>query len=385
MMKKWIWLAAVLALLLPCMANAETAKDITAACTMNDRAYNAASPAAQVDGNYETYYTGNALTIAAPAGEQIGAILLRWRTISPPTVILKTRQNGQWVEIQRAAPDFAAQYIALTQPVDTLRISGADAALELCEVSVYTPGEPAADVQRWRHPPEKVDMMLFSTHPDDEVLWFGGLLPYYAGEQKKDVLVVNAVYGWYYRRQELLDALWTCGVDIYPVMLGAQDAIENVEEGWKENNRLTQAGLVSIVRQYRPDVVVLHDVNGEYGHAAHKTFCRMGQKAVTMAADAQQCRDSAALYGVWDTPKTYIHLYATRSLRMDWKQPLSAFDGKTGLEVAAEAFQCHVSQRNKHYRVEDGGQYDNALFGLWRTTVGDDTLGNDLFEHIPAR
>lgn len=385
-MKHWIWLALVLALLFPCMANAETAKDITVACKMNDRAYNAASPAAQVDDNYETYYTGSALTITAPQGEQIGAILLRWRTISPPGVILKSQQNGQWVELQREDANYAAQYIALTQPVDALRISAmGGATLELCEVKVYTPGEPGADVQIWRDPPEKVDLMLFSTHPDDEVLWFGGLLPYYAGEQKKDVLVVNAVYGWYYRRQELLDALWTCGVDIYPIMLGAQDAIDNVEEGWKENNRLTQAGLVAIVRQYQPDVVVLHDVNGEYGHAAHKTFCRMGQKAVTMAADAQQCKDSAALYGVWDTPKTYIHLYAENQIRMDWKQPLSAFGGKTGLEVATEAFQCHVSQLNKHYRVEDGGQYDNALFGLWRTTVGNDVQGNDLFENVPAR
>lgn len=385
MMKRWIWLALA-ALLLPRMANAETAKDITAACRMNDRAYSASSPAPQVDNDYETYYTGSVLTISAPAGETIGAILLRWRTISPPGVILKCQQNGQWTELQREEPNYAAQYIALTKPVDALRISAVGGgALELCEVKVYTPGEPGADVQRWRDPPEKVDLMLFSTHPDDEVLWFGGLLPYYAGEQNKDVLVVNAVYGWYYRRQELLDALWTCGVDIYPIMLGAQDAIDNVEEGWKENNRLTQAGLVAIVRQYRPDVVVLHDVNGEYGHAAHKTFCRMGQKAVTMAADARQCADSAALYGVWDTPKTYIHLYAENQLRMDWKQPLSAFGGKTGLEVAAEAFQCHVSQRNKHYRVEDGGQYDNALFGLWRTTVGSDAQGDDLFEHVPAR
>ena len=387
-MKLRFLLLTTLLLLLPCMAWAETAEDITTDCIINDRTYNPYGPDNWWDADYTSFYSGSALTIKAPEGQTIGAVLLKWRTISPPGVILKTQRNGSWVEVMRADPDYAAQYIPLEEAVSTLRITSQSGKLELCEVQVFTPGEPGADVQVWRDPPEKIDLMLFSTHPDDEVLWFGGLLPYYAGEKDMDVLVVNAVYGWYYRRLELLDALWCCGVDIYPVMLGYPDQMDPVDEiiaEWELKRRDPKNKMVALIRQYEPDVVVLHDVDGEYGHKAHIAFSWLGQQGVERAADPNEHPESAEEWGVWDVPKTYIHLWGENQIRMDWNQPLTAFDGKTGLEVAAEAFACHASQQVKQYRVVDGGEYDNALFGLWRTTVGEDQAGNDLFENIPAR
>lgn len=386
-MKAWLMTLLAALMLLPCMALADTAQDITAQCVINNRDYNEHAPEDFRDGNYGSFYTSSTLTIEAPEGTQIGAVVLRWRDLTPPTVILKISEKDKWVELKRVEPDYASQYIPLDAPADALRISAQSGKMELCEVQVLTPGEPGPEVQIWRDPPEKVDLMLFSTHPDDEVLWFGGLLPYYAGEQDKDVLVINAVYGWFYRRQELLDALWTCGVDIYPIMLGYPDQVDTVNEiirEWGVKNRQPKNKAVALIRQYKPDVVVLHDVDGEYGHNAHKAFCWLGQQGVERAADPNEHAESFKAWGVWDVPKTYIHLWGENQLRMDWKQPLTAFGGKTGLEVADKAFHCHVSQTQKQYRVEDGGEYDNALFGLWRTNVGLDLVKNDLFENIPA-
>ncbi len=376
----------VLLLMLPCIAWAETAQDITTACIINGRTYNRFGPENWWDADYTSFYSGSAITIEAPVGETIGAVVLRWRTISPPGVILKTDDSGSWKEISRHDPDFAAQYIPLEEGVHSLRITPKSGKLELCEIQVLTPGEPGPDVQVWRNPPEKVDMMLFSTHPDDEVLWFGGLLPTYAGEQKKDVLVVNAVYGWFYRRQELLDSLWTCGVDIYPVLLGypdQQDPVPEILAEWRLKWRDPDNKMVALIRQYKPDVVVLHDNEGEYGHKAHIAFSWLGQQGVERAADATQHPESAKTWGTWDVPKTYLHLWPENQVRMDWNTPLAAFDGKNGLEVAADAFACHKTQQVKTYRVQDGGEYDNALFGLWRTNVGLDEAKIDLFEHIP--
>ena len=384
-----LMLLLALLMLLPCMACAETAQDITKECTINNRTYNQYGPDNWWDEDYTSFYSGSAITIQAPSGQKIGAIVLKWRTINMPGVILKTQKGGSWVEIQREDPCYAAQYIALKEEVQTVRITAQGGAkLEMCEVQVLTPGEPGRDVQVWQDAPEKIDLMLFSTHPDDEVLWFGGLLPYYAGEKDMDVLVVNAVYGWYYRRLELLDALWTCGVDIYPVMLGYPDQMDPVEEiiaEWELKRRDPKNKMVALIRQYEPDVVVLHDVNGEYGHKAHIAFSLLGRQGVERAANAAEHPESAAEWGVWDVPKTYIHLWGEKQMRMDWKQPLAFFGGRTGLEVADEAFFCHVSQTVKQYRVLDGGEYDNALFGLWRTSVGDDVVKNDLFENIPVR
>ena len=386
-MKRLLLLLALLAVLLPCAALADTAENITTECVINNRTYNRHAPDDIRDGDYVTYFTGSALTITAPEGALIGSVELKFRTIDMPGVILKTQVNDKWVEILRDGPHFATQYIVLPEPVSTLRITPQKGKLELCEVTVLTPGDAPDYVQIWRDAPEKVDMMLFSTHPDDEVLWFGGLLPLYAGEQGKDVLVINAVYAHYYRRQELLASLWTCGVDIYPVMLGypnQQDSVDEIIREWEVKNRQPKDKMVALIRQYEPDVVVLHDVDGEYGHTAHIAFSWLGQQGVERAADPAEHPASAEAWGVWDVPKTYIHLYQENQLRMDWHQPLAAFDGKTGLEVAAEGFACHATQQER-WKVEDGGEWDNALFGLWRTGVGPDTLKNDLFENIPVQ
>ena len=67
---------------------------------------------------------------------------------------------------------------------------------------------------------------------------------------------------------------------------------------------------------------------------------------------------------------------------MDWRQPLAAFDGRTALEMAEAAFACHISQQDTEYRVEDFGPYDNAVFGLAFSMVGEDEEKDDFFEHI---
>ena len=103
-----------------------------------------------------------------------------------------------------------------------------------------------------------------------------------------------------------------------------------------------------------------------------------------MAADAKKYPESARQFGTWDVPKTYLHLYGEGVLDLDWRVPLAAFDGRTAFDVACEAFRCHVSQQVTDYHVEDWGPYDNSLFGLVRSLVGDDVNKNDFFENLPC-
>lgn len=388
---KCLWRALLLVVLISCVhmwdVQAEdVAEDLTKQVRLNGRRWDVMYPDDCRDGVHETFYTGRTLRIAAPEGAAIGSLQLKWRTFIPPAVKVEVQVNGQWRELLHAEADYAAQYIVLPEPCDEIRLVSAKGNLELSEITVLGPGEAPGYVQRWREAPEKVDLMLLSTHPDDEVLWFGGLLPYYAGQLDKDVLVVNAVFGWYGRRLELLDALWTCGVEIYPIMLCYADQgsePEQLYQAWRQMDPSPNDTMVSLIRRYRPEVVMLHDVKGEYGHSAHVLFSRIGRQGVTRAADGAEHAASAAQWGVWDVPKTYVHLWPENQLRMDWKTPLTAFDGMTALEVAQQAMQCHRSQLPGGWKVREGGEYDNALFGLWRTTVGDDLLKNDLFENLP--
>lgn len=390
-MKRFIFLLLTIALLLPFAALAEEAADITRECIVNKQEWNEKKPDKVRDDDHATFYKGQALTIIAPEGQQIGALLIEWQVQPKNNVVLLRSDDGnKFTEILREECKYAQQLIVLDTPESIIRFKAASGEMEVNEITVLTTGEIPAYIPQWKDAPEKVDLMLFSTHPDDEVLWFGGLLPYYAGEQDKEVLVVNAVFSTYRRKLELLDALWTCGVDNYPIFFGFADnngSLKEIKSAWQGRAYHPDNGPVEVIRQYKPDVVVLQDFRGEYGHNAHILFTQLASKGVENAAISGQHKESEKKYGLWDVPKTYVHLYSENQIDMDWNIPLSAFGGKTALEVAAEALECHVSQMdaNAAWQMEDvsSGQYDNGLFGLWRTTVGPDVLKNDLFENIP--
>jgi len=345
------------------------------------------------DGNYRSYwetasYAGSrGLHITPPEGKAAGAIVIRWRSIYNVATLVQVRNEaGEWETVARGSDDFGAAYIplpALTQEFRVVAEADPQTKMLISEFQVHTTGRLPKNVQVWQKATGKVDMMQIVAHPDDEILWFGGMLPTYAGEQKKDVLVVCSSYRAFNRRQELLDCLWTAGVRLHPVFLDLNDmsapTVEAVLDAWYRPHAFSS--VTSLLRKHQPDVLVLQDTKGEYGHKVHQAIVYVSQKAVDYAADATYDPDSVQLYGTWDVPKVYIHLYKENQIKMDWNQPLSAFDGKTGHEVAAEAFLCHVSQL-KRWEYKDSEKHDNSLFGLWHTTVGPDVIGGDMFENI---
>lgn len=349
------------------------------------------------DGVYKTYWQStklgdaHSLTVTAPEGKTVGGVLIRWATW-PVALAAQVREGDEWVTVADCDADFMAQYLEIPSLEEFRLISRDDAGstvLKISEITIMTPGELPGDFQVWRKPPEKIDMLLIATHPDDEVLWFGGLLPTYAGEQRRDVMVACGAHNSFYRRLELCDCLWACGVDIYPEFLHYGDVmyadIMKVYDDWGGRTKV-RGDIVRLYRQYKPDVVVLHAQNGESGHSAHRALSQAGRDAVALAASPEEYPDTYALYGVWDVPKVYVHLWEEAQITMDWHAPLARFDGLDGMEVAAIAFDKHISQRNKaYYSIHDGGDTDCSLFGLFHTTVGPDAEKNDMFEHIPAR
>ena len=76
---------------------------------------------------------------------------------------------------------------------------------------------------------------------------------------------------------------------------------------------------VENLRRFKPQVVVGHDAAGEYGHGTHIINSETLRDAVSAAADAENFPYSAAQYGVWDTPKLYLHLWAENEIVMDFR------------------------------------------------------------------
>lgn len=272
----------------------------------------------------------------------------------------------------------------------------------LHELDVYSVGEVQASVQKWEHPADgKTDLLLFATHSDDDQLFFAGLLPYYAVERGYQVQVVYLTdhhHNAPHRVHEVRNGLWAVGVTAYPVFGPYEDFndVSTKEEAFRKfagygcSQEQMTGFIVEQLRRFKPLVAVGHDLNGEYGHAQHQVFAQLLIDAVEISNDAAYYPETAEKYGVWDVPKTYLHLYSENPIVMDWDQPMEKFNGMTPYEVTKElGFPAHESQQwgwSWYFQGKSTAaeikRYSPGEYGLYRTTVGVDTGKNDMFENL---
>ena len=236
----------------------------------------------------------------------------------------------------------------------------------LNEIFLFAPGTPPDWVQRWQLPRDgATDLVLFSTHGDDEQLFFAGLLPYYTkerGYQCQVVFLTNHRNVTNLRVHEMLDGLWAVGIDTYPVFGSFPDQFSESRRdayGYMAMEGITDEELLSFVvenlRRFKPLVAVGHDLGGEYGHGQHMMYADLLIRAIEITDDAEEFPKSARQYGTWDVPKTYLHLYTKNQIYMDWDQPLESFDGLTAFQVSKDlGFTCnclHHPRVTEHFVV----------------------------------
>ena len=388
----FLCLFVLLAVMLPAAA-AEDARNIASECTYKGCQGSKQNLGDLYNGDY-SYFWGSAntrdpwLEVTLPEGETCSGVQIKWAFINPYWCV-EVQENGQWV----SAGGYEADYLTTWTPLSNVtkfRISAhgrTGSRLKINELEVYSAGERPENVQIWEPTPEKADLLLVIAHPDDEYIFFGGVIPYYAAERKKDVVVCYITESTIERRSELLDGLWTAGLRTYPLIgkfhdpytLSLQKAYERI------GRKKAQEYMIEVFRHYKPDVVVTHDINGEYGHGMHKVSADVVINALDKSGKKNACRDSAKKYGTWEVPKCYIHLYEKNRIVFDWQgMKLESMGGRSAFEIADAAWQCHQSQyKLARYQVFVDGDYDSQIFGLYRSTVGQDREHNDFFEDIP--
>ena len=380
MKKALLLLILVLCLPFALSASAEEAQDITGRCVFNAAPGSQGKKNEMTDHSYLTYYTGKYLEIVTPENEPCFGIYLRFAGREAPYRI-EAWQDDAWTTAAADERLYANSYLSLPG-VQRLRVlPEKNETISIAEITVLGAGDPPDWVQDWQPWEGKADLLVLSAHADDELLFFGGVIPYYAAERQKHVIVCYLTDQTSCRRNELLDGLWLCGIREYPHM-GVFKDIKNNSLGdsygfWGEKPVVEY--VTGLLRQYRPDVVVTHDKGGEYGHGAHRVCADAMIKAIDRAADSSYLPSAGA---PWHIQKLYLHLYRQNTLTFDWRQPLAAFDGKTAFDIAEAAFACHASQRSNGLIVQDWGAYANNIFGLYYSAVGPDAQGDDLFEHI---
>ena len=336
---------------------------------------------------YAKYGAGEAFALAWGAEAGVRTAYVKWYAQTDCAILVQSGANGE--ELSRETLDHPNynDTLAILPEARGLKLS-CESGMQIAEVTLYSEGTLPDGVYDWLPPQKKADLLVVSAHCDDELIYFGGTIPYYAGEKKLAVQVVYMANADRARVDEALNGLWHAGVRNAPVFLPLKDAYTETLRlallNWGEEE--TTGMLVGLIRRFQPEVIVSHDLNGEYGHGAHRATAHCLFNAVPLAADAAEFPDSAAKYGAWQAQKLYLHLYPENQITMDWNKPLAAFGGKTALMVANEAYHMHVSQLEYHKDVAEGGDYSSLLFGLAYTAVGADVEKNDFLEHIdPAR
>ena len=326
------------------------------------------------------------LLITLPKDGSAALMTLDW-WLPPDEIFVEYLDEEDGVlSTETLSTGFYLDSIPLNKDMKKVRITPKGSELTLKILRVYDDTYPRDVVQEWQSVPEKVDMMVFSAHQDDELLFLGGTVPY-ACAMGKEVCMVYMTNGGRSRYREALDGMWTAGLRNHPIFFNWRDqkvkSLKTARKTWYMNGHDPVGDLVALIRKYKPDVIVTQDLNGEYGHTQHRLTAILLTEAVKLTADASNYPESAAEYGVWDVKKMYVHLYEENQITMDWDQPLDDSGVITPMLLAREAYDKHRSQQSAYNIVKDGKKYNNRLFGLYYTTVGQDVEKNDFFENIP--
>ena len=391
-------------LLLTASALADEAENLTAGCTVKvvDKTGKVKSI---TDGKYTTFWESSKRKepwVTISSEKPIYGLYLCFRNL-PESYVIQKKDGEDWVTVAEGDPLYYHAYYELDglKKIRILSTAEKKNVLGFNEIYAFGEGETPDWVQRWQPPAEKADLLFLIAHPDDELLFTGGAIPTYGAERGNIVQVVYLTPSNPTRRSEALNGLWHLGVRNYPVFGNFSDRYANTGK-LKDAYKLINGGQNTVwgwvteqYRRFRPEVVITQDINGEYGHPQHKMIADAAIQCYPKAADPSEFKESADKYGPWQVKKLYVHLYGDENTQtvLDWDQPLTAFGGKTGAEMAAEAFALHVSQKGmgagkgkkfEEFKVETTGakKYPYDHFGLHDTEVGEDEAKNDFLENI---
>ena len=319
-------------------------------------------------------------TLTISCGEPVCGLYLCFQK-KPESYEIQVREDGEW-RTAYEGNEFYHAFYAL-DGVKEVRVYAAGdnkQTMGFNEVYVFGEGRIPGWVQQWDPTPEKSDVLFVVAHPEEELLYLGGAIPYYAVEQGRTVAVACMSYANTTRRSELLNGLWSMGYRSYPVIgdfktakaSGVKAAYKTIDA--KNGEQVLVSWLSDVIAQTRPEVLVGPDAEGEGGNGQRMMLADACRKAFD-AADER-----------WMVKKLYLHLYgnAEDQVVFDWDQPMEKLGGRTGMGLAYYAYLFHKTQDDQDKSVYDQGKkYANNTFGLAESLVGADLTHRDLLENIP--
>lgn len=385
-------------------ARADEAEDLTESCTL--KVVDKAGKIRNItDGKYTSYWESskrNEPWVVISSDKPIYGLYLCFQKM-PDSYVIQKQSGEDWVTVaEGGSPRFHHAFFEL-DGLKKIRILSTEEKKHIMgfnEIYAFGEGEIPEWVQRWEEPADRTDLLFLATHPDDDVLFLGSAITWYAAELKKNVQVAYLTISNTTRRSEALNGLWALGVRTYPAFGSFPDKYSKpakVDQAYKDMGGQDKVlgWVTELYRRFRPAAVVTQDINGEYGHPQHEMLVDAAIKCWDRAADASAYPESAAAYGAWEVKKLYVHLYGSEeeSTAFNWDVPMESMGGKTANETAEAAFALHKTQEGKGnkfngkrvpFSVAEYGvkRYPNNRFGLYSTRVGQDATHTDFLENI---
>ena len=367
------------------------AMDVTSECKFK-MCYTSKKYTQLTDRKWNTYWDSKKIKnpwieITAPAGMPLhslyvcfGAPVTSWE--------VQTESGGSWTTLVEGDARFLHSYVEFPEAQTHIRLvetSGNKLVLLINELYAFSEGEVPDWVQRWEPTPEKADILFLTARSGDEALYYGGAVPTYAAEQQRDTIVASVTTGGAQQNSEFLNGLWDMGLRQYPVIGPFKSAsAKSAAAAYKSHGKnKVLTWVCELLRQYRPDVVVAPAADGEGKRGENAMVSDAALTLWDAAAQEGEYLDSYLTWGTWQVKKLYLHMAAENQLVFDWTVPLEALGGRTGLEAAEANWALHTSQAKSKLSVQAAGDtWDSGVFGLVKTTVGEDERHDDFLEHI---
>lgn len=194
-------------------------------------------------------------------------------------------------------------------------------------------------------------ILVVSAHPDDETLFAGGTLAMYA-QKGNDVYILETTRGeggevgdpplttrenlGQFREQEVRNAAGTLGVrDIFFLpFVDPYMEINGIARRIDETLAVFAEAVGGYIQRIRPDVVITHGSDGEYGHPQHVYTHRATRMALNSEAPGTALLSWAAWYKAPERARVL-----NRNDRAD-----IICDIRPWLEVKIAAALCHKTQ-----------------------------------------
>lgn len=363
-------------------ADSDAAEDLTGLCTFDFGTNRDAKYILLNDPQaYQTFRSQTSFSMTWENPLESARLCIQWQTVPEDVRVLQYDADETLLTDETLSP----YYETITPLLPEARkavVQAGETDMRLISVAVYGAGELPEPFHEWQETPDHLDYLLISSHPDDDVLYLGSIVPTYGAERGYVGTIIYVTASTRRRVSEAENGAWAMGLRCRPVFFGMQDMGRYVSK--QQRQSFPYAELVKkTVRAYRsmrPVVVFAQDLKGEYGHWMHKLTAKAAREAFRLAADPDYDPESAEQYGTWQVQKLFLHLYKENKLMIEAHAPLQFFDGLDAYEVACKAYKKHVSQQRFHFRVtRDNKKNAFNRFGMAEGVV---PVGEDVFDQI---